>query len=169
MKTHFKKLRNPNYLGAWDLSDEKGETKNKIVTITEVKKDQVFDGNGKQEECVVMHFQGLKPMVMNATNLKTVSKVLQTPFIEEWAGKKIELTVRKVKAFGDVHDALRVVEKRIVVEQVDVKKCISILDAAKSLDELKSNWASLNKDEQGDPLVVKRKDELKANLTPKTE
>jgi FKBP-type peptidyl-prolyl cis-trans isomerase 2 len=47
---------------------------------------------------------------MNSTNLKTIWKSLDTPFIEDWVGKKIEVTVQKVKAFGEVHDALRVVK-----------------------------------------------------------
>jgi len=110
MKTHFKKLRNPDYLGSWDLTDENGNFKNRILTIKDVKKQMVHDGRGGQEECVTVSFEESKPMVMNATNLKTIHKSLNTPYIEEWVGKKIELTVQKVKAFGEMHDALRVVK-----------------------------------------------------------
>jgi len=109
MKTHIKKLRNPNYIGSWDLMDEDGIIKNKIVTIEDVKNDTVFDGKGGSEECTVLHFSGIKPMILNATNIKTICKTLDTPFIEEWIGKKIELTVKKIKAFGEMHEALRVV------------------------------------------------------------
>lgn len=107
-KTHFKKLKNPNFLGSWDLADENGIFKNRIFTIDHVTKEMVHDGKGGQAECVTIHFQGVKPMVANATNLKTISKVMDSPYIEDWAGKKIELTVKKVKAFGEMHDALRV-------------------------------------------------------------
>lgn len=110
MKTHFKKLRNPDYLGSWDLTDDNGNFKNRILTIKDVKKQMVYDGRGGQEECVTVLFEESKPMVMNATNLKTIHKSLNTPYIEEWIGKKIELTVQKVKAFGEMHDALRVVK-----------------------------------------------------------
>ncbi len=109
MKTHIKKLRNPNYIGSWDLMDEEGVIKNKVVTITSVKNDTVFDGKGGSEELTVLFFEGLKPMILNATNIKVICKSLDTPFIEEWVGKKIELTVKKIKAFGEMHDALRVV------------------------------------------------------------
>lgn len=109
-KTHFKKLRNPDYLGSWDLADDNGNFKNRILTIKDVKKEMVHDGRGGQEECVTVLFHESKPMIMNSTNLKTISKSLDTPYIEDWADKKIEITVEKVRAFGEVHDALRVVK-----------------------------------------------------------
>ena len=110
MKTHFKKLRNPDYLGSWDLADANGVFKNRILTIKEVKKEMVHDGKGGKDECVTVLFHESKPMIMNSTNLKTIHKTLDTPYIEDWEGKKIEITVEKVKAFGEIHDALRVVK-----------------------------------------------------------
>jgi hypothetical protein len=110
MKTHFKKLKNVDYLGSWDLADQNGVFKNRILTISEITKEMVHDGKGGKDECVTVKFQEAKPMIMNSTNLKTISKTLETPFIEDWVGKKIEIKVEKVKAFGDVHDALRVVK-----------------------------------------------------------
>lgn len=109
-KTHYKKMRNPDYLGSWDLADENGVFRNKILTIKEVKKEMVHDGKGGQDDCVTVHFQEAKPMIMNSTNLKTIHKVLDTPYIEDWVGRKIEITVQQVKAFGEVHDALRVIK-----------------------------------------------------------
>lgn len=109
-KTHFKKLKNPDFLGSWDLADDNGTFRNKIVTITKVTKKMVHDGRGGQEECVTVDFAECKPMIMNSTNLKTIYKVLNSPYIEDWFGKKIELTVEKVKAFGEIHDALRVIK-----------------------------------------------------------
>jgi len=113
MKTHFKKLRNPDYLGSWDLADQNGLFKNKIVTISGVKKEMVHDGKGGQDDCVTVHFNECKPMIMNSTNLKTIHKSLDTPYIEDWIGKKLELTVEKVKAFGEIHDALRVIKSSL--------------------------------------------------------
>jgi hypothetical protein len=108
MKTHFKKLRNPNYIGSWDLADENGNFKDLTVTITGATKEMVHDGKGGQEECSVVYLKGLKPMVANATNLKMIAKVTKSPYIEDWSGKQIILTVKQVKAFGEMHDAIRV-------------------------------------------------------------
>lgn len=104
--THWKKLTNPDYLGAYALEPNQ----DLIVTIKSVANEVVTGADGKKETCSVMRFaENVKPMVLNATNSKTISKLLKTPYIEEWAGRKIQLYVETgVKAFGDVVDALRV-------------------------------------------------------------
>ena len=105
-KTHYKVLRNPNYIGGWDLIDA-----DKTVTIAKVTKEMVHDGKGGESECCTIHFAECKPMVANATNLKRIAKLHNSPFIEEWIGKQIVLTTEKVRAFGEVHDAVRVSTK----------------------------------------------------------
>lgn len=106
-KTHWKKLTNPDYIGAYSLMI--GETSpDLVVQITAVKRELVTGADGKKEECTVAHLKNQKPMILNSTNQKAIQKALGTPFIEEWCGKSITLYVAKVKAFGDVVDALRV-------------------------------------------------------------
>ena len=41
MKTNINKLRNPNFLGGWDLMDENGKTINRVLTIKEIKVEKV--------------------------------------------------------------------------------------------------------------------------------
>jgi hypothetical protein len=115
--THWKKLTNPDYLGAYALNP--GE--DLVATIKSVANETVTGTDGKKETCLVMRFcEDIKPMVLNATNSKTITKLLKTPYIEYWAGRKIQIYVEKgVKAFGDVVDALRIrpflpVEKELV-------------------------------------------------------
>ena len=43
MKTNINKLRNPNFLGGWDLMDENGKTINRVLTIKEIKVEKVFN------------------------------------------------------------------------------------------------------------------------------
>ncbi len=107
--THWKKLHNPDYLGAYSL-DAGGTYKDLIVTIKNVKMEEVTGSDGKKENCMVMRFveNGIKPMIVNATNAKTLTKLFGTPYIENWAGRKIQLFVDKVKAFGDIVEALRI-------------------------------------------------------------
>ena len=105
MKTHWKKLTNPDYLGAYALEDGK----DMIVTIKDVKQEIIPGQNGKKEECVVAYFEGdVKPMILNMTNLKAIEKALKTPFIEEWGGHNIQLYQELVSAFGTTTWALRV-------------------------------------------------------------
>lgn len=112
MKTHYKKIKNTNYIGSWDLYDSNGNVIDKVVTITKVEKEKVFDGRGGHEDCPVIHFKECKPMVANSTNLKMIASLMASDFIEDWTGKQIKLTVKQVKAFGEIHDAIRVIEDK---------------------------------------------------------
>ena len=104
--THWKKLSNPDYLGAYAFNPGQEI----IATIRGVTNEVVTGTDGKKETCTVMYFvEEVKPLVLNATNSKTISKLLKTPYIEQWAGRKIQLYVEKgIKAFGDIVDAVRV-------------------------------------------------------------
>jgi len=104
-QTHWRKLVNPDYLGAYSLDPGK----DMILTIKTVKNEIVTGPDGKKEECMVMTFmENVKPMIVNSTNAKTIQKLYKTPYIEEWSGRKIQLFADKVKAFGEVVEALRI-------------------------------------------------------------
>ena len=111
MATHWKKLTNPNYLGAYAF--DQGEEK--TVTIDSVTEETVTGHDGKDSDCMVLHFRepDAKPMILNRTNAKTIEKIAGTPYIEEWAGLKIILVVRTVSAFGSEVDAVRVKLKKV--------------------------------------------------------
>lgn len=104
--THWKKLHNPDYLGAYALNPGQ----DLIATISTVGNEMVTGPDGKKEECMVMHFaeRDVKPMIINSTNAKTITKLLKTPYIEEWSGGKIQIYTAEVKAFGEVVEALRI-------------------------------------------------------------
>lgn len=108
-KKHWKQEFNYEYLGAQDLPGGK----NVILTIAGFGRKDVKDQNGKTENCFICMFKekGVKPMVLNKTNCKTLQRIFATPYEVEWIGRNIELTTEKVKAFGDVVDALRIVPK----------------------------------------------------------
>lgn len=103
-QTHWKQLTNPDYLGAYSLLPGQELT----VEIVRVERKQVTGADGKKEECTVAILKDQKPMILNSTNCKTLSKIYGTPYIEEWAGKSVIIHSEKVKAFGDVVDALRI-------------------------------------------------------------
>lgn len=107
-QTHWKSMTNPNYLGVYSLPDGRDI----ILTIKSVGQELVMGADGSKEQCVVMHFhEPVKPFICNKTNLKQITKLLKTPYVEQWAGHKIQIGSEKVKAFGDVVDALRVRSK----------------------------------------------------------
>lgn len=102
--THWKKLTNPDYIGAYSL--QPGEEK--TVEIISVGRRKVKGTDGKETECTVAELKNEKPFILNRTNCKTISKIAGSSFIENWKGVKIIIYADNVKAFGDVVEALRI-------------------------------------------------------------
>lgn len=108
-KTHWRKIIESDYLSGADLDDGKGKTVDIDVTIRRAAQERVKDVNGKDETCLVLRFEGdLKPMICNVTNAKTISKLVGSTYIEDWAGKRITIGTERVRAFGELWNALRV-------------------------------------------------------------
>ena len=69
-KTHWKRLQNPDYLGAYALD----EGKDLIATIKYVQVEKLIGTDARKEDCIVIDFtENIKPMICNATNAKTVT------------------------------------------------------------------------------------------------
>lgn len=159
--THWRSQVNPDYLGAYAIPPN-GSL---IVTIKSLSKEMVTSPTGEKKECLVIHFvENYKPMVCNRTNGKNITKALKTPYIQNWAGHKIELYSSKVKAYGEEVDGLRVRDMAPVAKVVDYKKAIEAINKSKTLDELKTFYMALTPEEQAHKEVVKAKDELKTKL-----
>lgn len=114
-KHHWKKFVNPDYLGAYSLDNGKGGYNDIVATIQSVRVETVTGQDGKEGDCMVMRFNetqvgsvDIKPMILNKTNAKTLEKLFHSPYVEDWSGKKITIGSEKVKAFGEVLDALRI-------------------------------------------------------------
>lgn len=109
-KTHWKKNFNYNYLGSYSLNEGQEVT----LTIEKINLEMVQSPNGGKDECTVVHFKEdvngeRKPMILNKTNCKIIEDLYNTPYIEEWKGKKITLFVDpNIKAFGETVEALRI-------------------------------------------------------------
>lgn len=109
MKTHWKKLTNPDYIGAYSLNP--GE--DLIVQIERIEHSivELFNTktNKKEKEGKnIAHLVGHKPFLLNSTNQKSIEKALNSPYVEDWAGKYIQLYSARVKIGGELVDALRV-------------------------------------------------------------
>lgn len=103
--THWKNQFNYDYLGAYSLPDGKDI----VLTIKEMKKENVVGTNGQKSECFVAYFhENAKPMILNKTNCKTIEKLYKTPAIEEWVNKPIQIGSTRISAFGEMTDCLRV-------------------------------------------------------------
>ena len=105
-KTHWRRLVNVDYLGSYALDGEN----DLILTIDFVRQEQVTGNNGKKEQCIVAHFKerDVKPMILNRTNCKTITKVVGTPYLEDWSGHQIAIYVDTTRLAGEVVECLRI-------------------------------------------------------------
>lgn len=156
--THWKKLTNPDYLGAYSVMDAGHDL---VLTIKNVKEELVSGTDGKKEQCVVAYFaEGCKPMILNKTNMKAIEKLYGTPFIEEWVGKRIQVYSARVKAFGETVDALRI---RPTIPKAPVIKCEECGNDVKPAGKFTAEQvASLNKQRYGKVLCADCSSKLKA-------
>lgn len=104
--THWRTFYPSKYLGSEDLHD--AGLQELTVLIEKVQLEIITGPDNRKDNKGVMYIKGLKPMIVNVTNCKMIAKVLGTSEVEEWANKSVTLYVEKVKAFGEVTDALRV-------------------------------------------------------------
>lgn len=114
--------KNPNYLGSWDLEDL--PNRELVLTISQIKDEKVIN-NGKEEICTACYWveKGYKPMILNVTNKKNLCKLYKTKDTEKLIGKAVVIGIDKVKAFGDVHDALRIRKKVPQKQSAVLPKC----------------------------------------------
>ena len=118
-ETHWKKLTNPNYLGAYAFAP--GEEK--IVSIDYVAQESVVGTEGKTDTCIVAHLVGEKPLILNKTNCKAITKLLKTKI----PGEICEKCGKEIKA-GFGHSAAEVAE--LSLKKYGKKLCIECVKEA---------------------------------------
>ena len=129
-ETHWKKLINPDYLGAYSL--EAGQ--DIVLTIGTVKKEMITGAGGKKEECIVCHWQeNQKPMILNVTNCKTIAKLAGTPYIEKWSGLRIQIGADVTKFGGDLVECLRVRKEKPEDAKIPCQECGQMIQPAFSM------------------------------------
>jgi hypothetical protein len=177
--TNINKLRNPNYLGSWDFEDENGNLRDLIVTISKIEQGEAWESKSNSMKPVLtVHFaEGLKPIILNATNTKTIQDVTGSIHIEPMIGKKIQLTVKKVRMGRDMVNGIRIVNKlssqlgtsqnitTTAPKPVDEADCITRLEKANTVALLAEIWTSLTVSEKANVTVLAKKEELKQKLS----
>lgn len=144
-QTHWKQNFNYKYAGAYELAPGEERT----LTIQRFSNEEVINQSNKKEVCFVAYFkEHSKPMVLNKTNCKTIEK-LYGPIVEDWIGKRITVKSERVRAFGDMVDALRV-KKTLPGPEIkkDYSEIINKVQSCTTIDELRSLFESLKPDEK---------------------
>lgn len=114
--------QNPDYLGSWDIEGLPG--KEVTLTIEKIVDEEVVAA-GQKEVCTVCHWtdKNFKKMILNVTNKKTLCKLYKTKDTEQMKGKAVVIGIDKVKAFGDIHDALRIRNRMPAKTTAPAQKC----------------------------------------------
>jgi len=119
-ETHWKRLVNPDYLGAYSL--DPGQ--DMVLTIKSVKREMITGTGGKQEECTVCRWEEeQKPMILNRTNCKTISKVCGSPYIEQWTGHRIQIYATTTRMGGETVECLRIRDKAPEEVKIPCEEC----------------------------------------------
>jgi predicted DNA-binding antitoxin AbrB/MazE fold protein len=165
-QTHWKMHFDYEYIGSHNLK----EGEEVVVTIKKVLDEMVFDTQENSEKKkLVVHFEeqpDLK-MILNVTNAKTLERLLKTPHIDKWKGRKIQLYAADIRAFGQDMKALRI--RDFLPKQddvVDTAATIAALKKCKTLADLQKVFTSIKDGAvKSHPDVVALKNELKEKLS----
>lgn len=95
------------------LKHEELEDKDWVVTIDRVAQ-EVLENNGEKQKKWILYFKEIeKGLVLNATNGKTLIKILGTDEMNDWVGQRITLYVKDdVEWQGELRSAIRIRPKR---------------------------------------------------------
>lgn len=110
-KHHYRRVFKSDHLGVADLEDFIEEKKPLIFTIKHVKQEMNISVAGKKGNFNIAYFvEPIKPLVLNATNSKTVKSFCGgSPFVEDWNNVPVELYIDdNVKMKGDVVGGVRI-------------------------------------------------------------
>lgn len=156
-KTHFRKHFKSCYLAAVDITEEIELTISRIVEEMDASKktkDKLLVAYFKESE--IRKGERLKPMVINATNAKTINRIANSPFIEDWAGVSVVVYVDDQVRFG-----------RDIVEGLRLKAAVTKPEKPLLTPESANRWANAVKSYQSTGNLDKVKERMQ--ITPETE
>lgn len=117
--THFRKVFDSPYLSSVDIVDPIVLTIQRVTQESDkTKKTKDNFNTAYFAEKFIRPGEKLKPMILNATNSKMLSKMTGSPFIEDWSGTRITVYVDKGVKFGkETVEGLRVMpapERKVI-------------------------------------------------------
>ena len=156
--THYRKVFKSDHLGSADLEEMQENGKRPVFTIDKVEQYNLVVGDkesgvsvaGKRISANIAYFKnGVKPLVLNATNSKTMAKMTSSKFVEDWAGFVIELYIDpNVKMKGEMVGGVRIKPRQAEIQKPkltpDNKNWGKAKEAVKTgeadIDSIRENW-----------------------------
>ncbi len=115
------------------LSGDELQENGQVVTIESYNGTEFFSPKSKaQEEHVVLKFKEIgKPMILTNRKAKQISKVLDTPLMDDWVGKAITIFPKDEKHFGEFFPVINIAAATKPEKQ--------------TLDDTSENWDAATK------------------------
>lgn len=116
-KTHYRKAFNSPYLSSADIVEPVVLTV-KSVTLEDDKTKKTKDHFNTVYfvETEIRRGEKLKPMILNATNSRTMKNLTGSAFIDDWAGTQITVYVDpNVRMMGETVEGLRISPEKPMV------------------------------------------------------
>jgi hypothetical protein len=168
------KYRKSTHLAGIDVETIIAEKGSCILTIKEAYYSKGVDVSGNKTDGYFIEFiEGVKPMLVNSVNRKTISSIIKTSKqctstesrnIANWIGTTIELYFdESIKMMGQVVGGIRV-KPISPTPKISDLNALNILNESTSLELLKANWERLNTQEKQLPTVMALKETLKTQL-----
>lgn len=112
-KTHFRKAFDSPYLSSADIVDPTVLTVRRVTLEADrTKKTKDMFNTAWFVERELRPGEPLKPMILNATNSKTMKALTGSPFIDDWCDVRITVYVDQAVRFGkDTVEGLRISPK----------------------------------------------------------
>ncbi|BAQ84245.1 hypothetical protein [uncultured Mediterranean phage uvMED] len=109
-KTHFRRVYKSDHLSSADLEDYMENGHKLIFKVSHCRQEFGAKVAGKKIDCNVAYFEGnVKPLVLNATNAKTMKQLTGSAFLEDWSNIHIQLYIDKnVKFAKEVVEGVRI-------------------------------------------------------------
>lgn len=109
-KTHYRKAFNSPYLSSADIVEPTVLTISRVILapdMTKKTKDQFNTAHFAEKE--IRPGEALKPMILNATNSKTMKALTGSPYIDDWQNVRVTIYVdHNVRFARDTVEGLRI-------------------------------------------------------------
>lgn len=121
-KTHYRKVFKSDHLGQADLEDMIESGSALIFTIKHVKQEYGATVAGKKMDCNIAYFvEDIKPLVLNATNSKTMKRLTDSAFVEDWSNVPVRLYIDPTaKLKGETVGGVRISPDKVSREKPEL-------------------------------------------------
>lgn len=145
-QTHYRKVMKSDHLGSADVEEFIEEKKSLIFTIKHVKQEYNVTVAGRKGNFNIAYFkEAIKPLVLNATNAKTVRSFVKdrSPFVENWNDIVVKLYIdHSVKMKGEIVGGVRIekVQPKTTKQKFEKSHFEKAKEQNATIESIKVNW-----------------------------